>query len=191
MERQLSGAGWGIKQSRGLLPVELPVVRQRKRNAFTLVELLVVIAIIGILIALLLPAIQAAREAARRSQCMNNMRQIGIALHNHISAKGKLPSGGEGTDWTTNGTGFDKNSTFTQLLPYMEETTVADQFDYKYAYNDAARPQNQRAAKNEITAFRCPSNPMKEGDPAGYGGVDYMPTVYTDIDPVTGLRNAS
>ena len=140
--------------------------RIRKLTAFTLVELLVVIAIIGILVALLLPAIQAAREAARRSQCMNNMRQIGIALHNHVTAKRKLPSGGEGTNWQTFGTGFDLNSTFTQLLPYMEETAIADRYDYKYAYDDAARPGNQEAAKNEIQAFRCPSNWMKQPDPA-------------------------
>jgi prepilin-type N-terminal cleavage/methylation domain-containing protein/prepilin-type processing-associated H-X9-DG protein len=163
------------------------------KSGFTLVELLVVIAIIGILVALLLPAIQAAREAARRSQCMNNMRQIGIGLHNHVSAKGKLPSGGEGTVWTPGsiGTGFDITSTFTQLLPYLEEVTIASLYDYKYAYNDLAHPNNQVAAKNEIQSFRCPSNPMREPDPAGYGSVDYMPTVYTDIDPVTGLRNAS
>lgn len=165
--------------------------RIEKSTAFTLVELLVVIAIIGILVALLLPAVQAAREAARRSQCMNNMRQIGIALHNHVTAKRKLPSGGEGTNWQTFGTGFDLNSTFTQLLPYMEETAIADKYDYKYAYDDAARPGNQEAAKNEIQAFRCPSNSMKQPDPANYGGVDYMPTVYTDIHPVTGLRDAS
>ena len=167
--------------------------RLRRNAGFTLVELLVVIAIIGILVALLLPAIQAAREAARRSQCMNNMRQVGIGLHNHVSAKGKLPSGGEGTVWTPGsiGTGFDITSTYTQLLPYLEEVTIASLYDYKYAYNDLARPNNQVAAKNEIQCFRCPSNPIRELDPSGYGGVDYMPTVYTDIDPVTGLRNAS
>jgi prepilin-type N-terminal cleavage/methylation domain-containing protein len=164
-----------------------------RQAAFTLVELLVVIAIIGILIALLLPAIQAAREAARRSQCLNNMRQVGIALHNHVTARGKLPSGGEGTVWTPGaiGTRFDINSTFTQLLPYMEEVTIATQYDYKFGYNDLTRPNNQVVTKTEIPAFRCPSNAMKEPDPAGYGGVDYMPTVYTDIDPATGLRNAS
>src|SRR4051812_46030759 len=161
------------------------------KTAFTLIELLVVIAIIGILVALLMPAIQAAREAARRSQCMNNMRQLGIGIHNHVCAKSVLPSGGEGTNWLTNGTGFDTNSTFTQLLPYLEEVTVADRYDFKYPYNHKDRPQNQEAAKAQITVFRCPSNAMYAPDPAGYGTTDYMPTVYTDIHPVTGIRDPS
>jgi prepilin-type processing-associated H-X9-DG protein len=155
--------------------------------------LLVVIAIIGILIALLLPAIQAAREAARRAQCMNNMRQLGIAIHNHVSAKNKLPSGGEGTRWDEGniGTGFDINSTFTQLLPYLEEKTVADLYSYKFAYDDKDHPNNQQATKAKIATFRCPSNSMFQVDPADYGTSDYMPTVYTDISPVTGARDKS
>jgi prepilin-type N-terminal cleavage/methylation domain-containing protein/prepilin-type processing-associated H-X9-DG protein len=171
----------------------LPIQVQPKFSGFTLIELLVVIAIIGILVALLLPAIQAAREAARRSQCMNNLRQVGVAMHNHVTAKNLLPSGGEGTDWTPSaiGTAFGMHSTFTQLLPYLEERTVADQFDFKYPYNHKDRPQNQEAAKASITIFRCPSNAMYQPDPAGYGTTDYMPTVYTDIHPASGLRDPS
>ncbi len=163
------------------------------RQGFTLVELLVVIAIIGILVALLLPAIQAAREAARRSQCNNNMRQLGIAIHNHVSSKKTLPSGGEGTRWTPGdiGTGFDMHSTFTQLLPYLEETAATGLFDLKFPYNDKDHPNNQLAAKTQVAAFRCPTNSIVQADPAGYGGTDYMPTVYTDIHPTTGLRDAA
>ncbi|HEX6962127.1 MAG TPA: DUF1559 domain-containing protein [Lacipirellula sp.] len=159
---------------------------------FTLVELLVVIAIIGVLIALLLPAVQAAREAARRSQCLNNAKQMGLALLNHESAKRVLPSGGEGTDYTNPAnpvTAFDRHSTFTQILPYMEQTTISNQFDFDYAYNDPAAPQNQAAAKNQVDAFLCPSNSIRQPDPFGYGGTDFMPTVYTDIHPETGVRD--
>lgn len=174
-------------------------------RGFTLVELLVVIAIIGILVGLLLPAVQAAREAARRSECTNNLRQLGIALHNHVSTTGNLPSGGEGTDWTggyvnpfvdpsfgsKNGTDMDVHSTFTQLLPYMEATSVADLFDFDFPYNHRDRPQNQQAAKATISGFLCPSNSIREVDPSGYGAIDYMPTVYTDINPQTGEREKS
>jgi prepilin-type N-terminal cleavage/methylation domain-containing protein/prepilin-type processing-associated H-X9-DG protein len=163
-----------------------------KSHAFTLVELLVVIAIIGVLIALLLPAVQAAREAARRSTCMNNAKQMGLAILNHESAKKKLPSGGEGTDCKDPAnpvTAFDRHSTFTQILPYMEQQTLSSQFKFEYGYNDAKAPQNQVAAKGRIEAFLCPSNSIRQPDPFGYGGVDYMPTVYTDIHPVTGERD--
>ncbi len=164
-----------------------------KRTGFTLIELLVVIAIIGVLVALLLPAIQAARESARRSSCSNNLKQMGVAMLNFESTNKRLPSGGEGKDRSTGTpqTGFDLHSTFTQILPYVEEQNVSNLFDFKYAYNDKRVPNNQVAAKTTISIFLCPSNPMHEDDPYGYGTTDFMPTVYTDIDPVTGVRNTT
>src|SRR5436305_3956244 len=164
---------------------------EARRSGFTLVELLVVIAIIGVLIALLLPAVQMARESARRMSCQNNLHQIGLALHNHENVYGKFPSGGEGTDWSQNppATAFDLHSTFTRLLPYLEQGNTYGQFDLNYAYNDSRAPQNQQAAKTRMKAYECPSNVLAKADPSGYGRGDYMPTVYTDIDPNTVLRD--
>lgn len=165
--------------------------RQDARG-FTLVELLVVIAIIGILVALLLPAIQAARGAALRNSCQNNMRQQGIAIHNHVDTYKQLPSGGEGTDFTTTPskpfTAFDLQSTFTQLLPFMEESTIAKQMDLKFAYDDKRMTKNAAAAKNRIAPFECPATAFDDPDPKNFGRTDYMPTSYTDIDPATGVR---
>jgi prepilin-type N-terminal cleavage/methylation domain-containing protein/prepilin-type processing-associated H-X9-DG protein len=107
--------------------VELPVVSTRKRPAFTLVELLVVIAIIGILVALLLPAIQAAREAARRTQCTNNVKQLGLAAHNYMSSKRDILPPGMFQD---NKLPFQGETLFVSFLPYLEEQATADRWDY-------------------------------------------------------------
>lgn len=114
-------------------------------GGFTLVELLVVIAIIGVLVSLLLPAVQAAREAARRMQCVNNQKQIGLALLNYETARGKLPAGRHGCDGATNVTGQDIGlirgceagtkikrsmmSAFVKLLPYIEQQSLFDRLD--------------------------------------------------------------
>src|SRR5712672_1227575 len=99
-------------------------------RGFTLVELLVVVAIIGILVALLLPAIQAAREAARRSQCQSNMKQMCLATLNFETQKKYLPP----SKWEEKGAGFGQvvgHSTLSYLLPYLEETALADKWSFK------------------------------------------------------------
>lgn len=166
------------------------------RHGFTLVELLVVIAIIGILIAILLPAVQAAREAARKSQCKNNLRQIGLALQNFESARGQLPSGGQGLSRVPGQpnslqTKWDLQGTFAYVLPFIEQAQTAAMINFDYAYNDKRAPGNQVAARTNVPGFVCPSNGLAEDDPQGYGQADYAPTVGTSIDPNTGLPNAS
>src|SRR5881628_2538177 len=102
-----------------------------RRRGFTLVELLVVIAIIGILVALLLPAVQAAREAARRAQCTNNLKQLGLSVHNYESAQSSFPVGGVSTNnfgtWTTN---VNNLSWRALVLPYMEGTNQANALNF-------------------------------------------------------------
>jgi prepilin-type N-terminal cleavage/methylation domain-containing protein len=114
-------------------------------RGFTLVELLVVIAIIGILVALLLPAVQAAREAARRMQCQNNLHQIGIALHNYHDANRKFPPG---ITWP--------NRTFWSghLLPYMEQRPLYEMLDLDQSWNTSP---NSEACASYLSVFRCPS----------------------------------
>src|SRR5688500_9941742 len=101
--------------------------RIRSRPAFTLVELLVVVAIIGILVALLLPAVQSAREAARRMQCRNNLKQIGLACHNYMSAQQVFPP----VSLYPQGVTFEPWSAHARLLPYIEQASLAGLIDWQ------------------------------------------------------------
>ena len=170
----------------------------RMKRGFTLIELLVVIAIIAVLIALLLPAVQQAREAARRSQCKNNLKQMGLAIHNYEETYKRLPTSGEGSRWSDQTTQFNPVSFFTAVLPYVDQAPVYNQFNFNYPYNDYTRAAvNCQAATTSVPVFLCPSNGnfkadagnSQQGQPYNYGQTDYMPVAYVDLDPVTGLRN--
>jgi prepilin-type N-terminal cleavage/methylation domain-containing protein len=128
----------------------------RRRGAFTLVELLVVIAIIGILVALLLPAIQAAREAARRSQCSNNLKNIGLAMLTHHDSKGTFPPGNILGDskigdklysgWTT------------EIMPYAEDTALKSLYNTKLLITDATDPNVKIFRETPVPLYSCPSD---------------------------------
>ena len=137
----------------------------RHRRAFTLVELLVVIAIIGILIALLLPAVQAAREAARRSQCSNNLKQLGLALHNYHDSFKEFPPGGLwrfGNPWITGGWGApnpERGSTLMHLLPFVEQSALFDAIDFTSTSSAHTQLVNGKQVEDHIIpGYVCPSD---------------------------------
>jgi prepilin-type N-terminal cleavage/methylation domain-containing protein len=156
----------------------------RKHKAFTLVELLVVIAIIGVLVALLLPAIQAAREAARRAQCLNNLKQIGLSVQNYHSAKSLVPVSARPVGLTT----APRIAAITHLLAFMEAGNIRNTFDLTKNWGDFA---NRPAVDTIIPTLLCPSSPespqRKDGLPEASPWVDnmcaqtdYSPTVWVD-----------
>lgn len=170
-----------------------------RRHAFTLIELLVVIAIIGVLVGLLLPAVQAAREAARRVQCSNNMRQIGLACHSYHAALRSLPPGRlvyNGTSSTGTPTkvvtGF-----LAMILPYIEGSNLQDIYNQHYGFDDAA---NQPAVNHSVSAFSCASAsgdrvmPIYSGWNLGWTtDVNLLPDITaatTDYQGVRGLHYA-
>src|SRR4051812_36639289 len=126
----------------------------QNRRGFTLIELLVVIAIIAVLIALLLPAVQSAREAARRSQCVNNLKQIGIAMHNYHDQVGALP----GAYLVYNVTSF---SALSMTLPQLEQSPLYNALNFSLAYSDSS---NSTVLMADVNTFICPSdfaNPIR------------------------------
>jgi len=141
-----------------------------KRSGFTLVELLVVIAIIGILIALLLPAVQAAREAARRSQCTNNLKQISLAIHNYHDTYKAYPMGNWGCCYGT---------WLLSVLPYIEQKSLADMYvggGYDGAYTPAppryGSAENLPVTRTQVPAYTCPSD-SNSAAPSLFNGVTF------------------
>jgi prepilin-type N-terminal cleavage/methylation domain-containing protein len=157
-----------------ILPAQRPPIagNSASRKAFTLVELLVVIAIIGVLVALLLPAVQAAREAARRMACSNNMKQLGLAALNHESTYKEIPAsliielglppGGPGQP----GSPYPGivHSWAVQFLPYIEQSNLYDQYNMRFPWFSSplivpGSPDNQAVLRTTVGTFLCPSSP--------------------------------
>ena len=143
----------------------------RASTGFTLIELLVVIAIIAVLIALLLPAVQSAREAARRAQCTNNLKQLGLAVHNYIDVHGVMPMGswamlppGDPSN-TACGNGRHETSALVQLLPFYEQAQVYNAWNSNvhYAGNDPASSSNLTLSGTGVNTLWCPSDPAISG----------------------------
>jgi prepilin-type N-terminal cleavage/methylation domain-containing protein/prepilin-type processing-associated H-X9-DG protein len=157
----------------------LPRTRTRKfldqrrcaARGFTLVELLVVIAIIGILVALLLPAIQAARESARRAQCTNNLKNMGLAMHNHVTAKRVFPIGAELTN--INCCASDVYSGWTrEILPYVEDDSLKGLYDSEKFSVTSTDPNVKKFREMTVPLYSCPSDdPMELAAPEAGSGV--------------------
>lgn len=189
--------------------------RRAVRGAFTLVELLVVIAIIGVLVALLLPAVQQAREAARRMSCSNNLKQLGLALHNHESTykyvptwriqftAAEYPTDPPNPYFAATGDAQSPFGALGQLLPYLEQTTITDMIDFRRSLIDPVNlpppfpgGTNNPAMLAPLSVFICPSTPDAPSDygpyfaPLGFPANTPFNLPRTDYAPLRGVHNS-
>lgn len=158
------------------------------RRGFTLVELLVVIAIIGVLVALLLPAVQAAREAARRIQCQNHLKQIALGIHNHESTYKILPLGLE----LRAGATTSRSTFFIQILPFVEQQPLFDKWDFNSSANNVSTTLAASRAATMIKIYTCPSDVFRENPynlPAT--GATFSPSQSQSGNPYAGFYSAT
>ena len=156
-----------------MLPNIGRLLPHKRQIGFTLVELLVVIAILAVLVGLLLPAVQAARESARRTQCQNNLRQIGLGLGNYLSVHEAFPIGCVDCNFKVAESPQKWTSWNSRLLPFIEQTQIAELYDDSKPFNHA---DNHQAVTTVIYSFLCPSATdelitLDEAAPTDYGGM--------------------
>jgi len=171
-------------------------LRRRPRSGFTLIELLVVIAIIAILIGLLLPAVQKIREAANRMKCSNNLKQIGLGLHNYNDTNGTLPPGGanDRTPWGNAGTGGSNwgSSWLVYILPFVEQDNIYKQWQFNGGSGWGGPSQNNNATvvnNKTIPIYRCPSSPLPVMQNAGYANPVQVPLLIPNYVGIAGAVN--